>query len=248
MKKTSKIIAAIMAFTLIIGLVLFVNAWVGNPISKAIAAKSAKEYVAKEYNEINLVVEKSVYNFKFGSYMVFFRSHDSYDTAFSVYVDSLGKVVRDDYEYEVANNFTTWRRLDSELREIGDKIMREHLTYDIENAIFTTEDIKNEDLVKILTKDIHNPPFGIEASVRIKNTDVSYEKMAEVMQEMATLCKEENIPIVSYSIALENDALVSTDEKGNEARENQRLQLYNIPANLLDSENLALELQKLDEN
>ncbi|MEG1972940.1 MAG: hypothetical protein RR315_07225, partial [Oscillospiraceae bacterium] len=90
-------------------------------------------------------------------------------------------------------------------------------------------------------------PFGIDASIEIKNSDVSYEKMAEVMRAAAKLFKEKNIPIVSYSVGIENDALISIDKKGNEARENQILQLYNIPAHLLNSENLALELQKLDE-
>lgn len=249
MKKITKIIAAIAAFVLMIGLLLFANAWVGNPISKLIATNSAEKYVAEKYSDIDLAVEKTVYNFKFSSYVVFFRSPASYDTAFSVYLDSLGKTIRDDYEYEVANNFTTWRRLDSELREIGDKLMRENLKYNVTHAIFSSVDVETDDFTNLLTKDmkldIHNPPFGIDASITINDPDVSYEKMAEVMRAVAELCADENIPIAEYSIHIENDALVSVQD-GAEARENQKIGIYNIPAELLNSENLASDLKAID--
>lgn len=249
MKKTKKTIAAVLALALIIGLLLFVNAWSGNPVSKLIATNAAEKYVAEEYSNIDLTVEKSVYSFKFGSYMIFFRSPSSYDTAFSVYSDSFGKIIRDDYKYEVANNFTTWRRLDSELREIGDGLMRDNLKYDITHAIFLSEDIDNVQRTTLLTKDmvldIHNPPFSIGASITINDPDVSYDKMAEVMRAMAKLCNDENIPIVKYSIHIENDALVSVQD-GAEARENQRIGMYDIPAELLDSENLTADLKALD--
>ncbi len=252
MKKITKIIAAIAAFVLIIGLLLFVNAWVGNPISKMVATKSAEKYVAEKYSDIDLAVEKSVYNFKFGSYMVFFRSPQSYDTAFSVYSDSFGKIVRDDYEFEVANNFTTWRRLDMELRKIGDELIRNNLKYKITHAMFSFADKPNEDLEKHLTRDmeldIYNPPFELSASITIDDTDVSYEKMAEVMRAVARLCEDKNISILEYSVHIRNDALISTDKDGNEARENKRMGIYHIPAELLNSENLANDLKLLDEN
>lgn len=250
MKKITKIIAAIVALGLIICLLLFVNAWSGNPVSKLIATNSAEIYVAQKYGDIGLAVEKSVYSFKFGLYVVFFRSPASYDTAFAVYSNSFGKIIRDDYEYEVANNFTTWRRLDSELREIGKKLMADNLPYDITHAIFLSEDIDNDKLTTFLTKDmeldIHNPPFDIGASITINDPDVSYEKMAEVMRAVAKLCADENIPIVEYSIHIENDALISVQD-GEEARENQKIGIYNIPADLLNSENLASDLKTIDE-
>lgn len=251
MKKITKIIAAVTAFVLIIGLLLFVNAWVGNPVSKHIATKAAEKYVAETYENIELAVEESNYNFKFGSYVVFFRSPSSYDTAFSVYADSFGKIIRDDYEFEVANNFTTFRRLDLELRQIGKKLMRENLSYDIAHAAFSSEDIDVESFADILTKDmvldIHHPPFDINAYVTINDPDVSYEKMAEVMRSIAKLCEEQDIPIASYSIFIEHDALISVDEDDYEARENQRIGIYNIPARLLNSEDLANDLKELNE-
>ena len=249
MKKTTKIIAAVVAFGLIICLLLFVNAWSGNPISKLIAKNSAEKYAVEKYSDMDLKVEKAVYSFKYGSYMVFFRSPTSYDTAFSVYSNSFGKIIRDDYQYEVANNFTTWRRLDLELREIGKKLMTDNLPYDITHAIFLSENIDTGALTALLTKDmtldIHNPPFGIGASITINDPDVSYEKMAEVMRAMAKLCADENIPIVEYSIHIENDALVSVQD-GAEARENQKIGIYDIPADLLNSENLASDLKTID--
>ena len=249
MKKTKKIIAAVAAFVLILFLLSFVNAWSGNPISKIIATNAAKKYVAEKYSDLDVEVEKAGYNFKFSSYMIFFRSPTSEDTAFSVYSDSWGNIIRDDYEYEVANNFTTWRRLDRELRKIGNKMLRDNLKYNITHALFITEDLDNEELLTLLTKDmpldIHNPPFDINAGITITDSDVSYEKMAEVLKSMAKLCEDEKIPITSYSVHIEHDKLVSNRDNV-EARENLTIGLYHIPATILESEDLPTALKELD--
>ncbi len=251
MKKISKIIAEVVAIVLIIGLLLFVNALTGNPVSKMLAENSAKKYVNENYSKLDLVVEKTNYNFKFGYYLVFFRSSKSYDTAFSVYTNSFGKIIRDDYENEVANNFTTWRRLDSELRQIGKNLITENLPYNITSAAFLSVNDDSNDYRKNLTKDmkldIHNPPFDIAASITIQDTDVSYEKLAEVLKALAKLCADNNIKISKYNIFIENDVLVSKIY-GNKAREHKKLGDYNIPADLLNTDNLADTLKKYIED
>lgn len=250
MKKFLKIIAALVAFSLIICLLLFVNSSLGNPVSKLIAKISVKNYVEENYSDLDLKLEKAGYNLKFSSYEVFFRSETSEDTAFTVYSNSFGKITHDNYEHQVANNFTTWRRLDLELRRLGEKLISEKLPYSITNAYFQGEDMSTNDFNTILTKDmaldIKNPPFEIIAAVTINDEDVSFEKMAEVMRALAKLCIDENIPIKEYSVHIKNDALISVID-GAEARENQMLGIYNIPADFLNSENLADDLKNLYE-
>ena len=250
-RKIVKIIAGMIGFMLIAGLLFFVNAFVGNPISKLIAENSAKKYVEDKYSDIELSVEKSVYNFKFGSYMIFFRCPSSYDTAFSVYSDSFGKIIRDDYKYEVANNFTTWRRLDSELRNFGEKLMTENLPYNVMEAALTADtsnlDEDSELLVKDMEFDIHNLPFEITAFITVKSENVSYEKSAEVLKSMAELFENENIEIKEYDVRIEGDPLV-TEVNGEQRSENRILTIYSIPAELLNSEDLAAALKILEES
>jgi len=245
--KIKKILAATLGITLILLLLLFVNSWVGNPISKILAKNAAEQYIEKNYKDLNLEIQSANYNFKFGSYMVFCQSADSVDTAFSVYVDSFGNVVRDDYEYEVANNFATFRRLDNELRSIGDKLLRDHLKYNISNAGFLMDHLEEgemEQLTKDMPLDVYNPPFKIGASITIIDPDVSYDKMAEVLKNMAEVCSNEGIPIAVYSVRIEYDNLVSVED-GAEARENLYLDLYNIPEQILQSDNLPKALEEL---
>lgn len=122
-----KILAGITGIGLIVLLLLFVNAWVGNPVSNLLAKQAAQKYIDVNYSNLDLEIQSSNYNFKFDAYLVFVQSSLSEDTAFSIYTDSYGKVLRDDYEYEVANNFTTYRRLDAEMREIAKKLIGSRL-------------------------------------------------------------------------------------------------------------------------
>lgn len=212
--------------------------------------KSAIEYVKNTYADLDLEVENCVYNFKFSSYMVFFTSPTSEDTAFSVFCDDFGEIVRDDYPYEVENNFTTWRRIDSKLCEIGKNLIYENLSYNIENAGLTLENMSEEYMLTKLSRDmefdINNPQFNIGAFIYIDDIEVSYEKMAEIMIELGSLFNKENISVSTYSISIKKDTLISTDEYGNEARENKMINIYDIPSELLLSDDLASELEKLD--
>lgn len=248
--KVKKIIAGIIAVILIFMVLSTANSLVGNPISKMLAVRSAREYVANEYATLNLEIESSSYNFKFNDYWVFFRSTESYDTAFSVHCDSFGNITGDEYSYEVANNFTTYRRIESELREIGSDLLMNSLRYNINNCGLLlgdiTEDEMNNKLHLDMVLDVHNPPHNLEAFIYIDDPDITYDKMAEVLREMATLFDENDIPVSSYSIEIRHDALVFTDTNGDEARENQWISIYGIPAETLQSYNLAQHLEQLD--
>lgn len=244
--KTKKILAALLGITLILFLLSFVNSAVGNPISNTLAKNAAQKYINKNYSNLNLEIIRSNYNFKFGSYVVFCQSTNSVDTAFSVLVDSFGNVLSDEYEYEVANNFTTYRRLNDELRTIGDKLLRDNLKYNISNALFIM-DMSKEDILQ-LTKDmpldINNPPAKLEASIYIIDNDVTYKKVAEVLKKMAEVCSKENLTISTYSIRIECDESLKDESK---TKEKNFISLYNIPAKILQSDDLPKALQELDE-
>lgn len=122
MKRKNKIIAGIIAFILM-GLILwFANGFVGNPISKFLANRSAKRYIEETYPEMDLKINKATYNFKTGGYNVFVELPGSLDIHFSLNISPSGKVKWDGYEDYVIGKFNTRQRINSEYRKMVEEI------------------------------------------------------------------------------------------------------------------------------
>ncbi len=188
-------------------LLLFVNSLTGNPVSKLLARQTAGRYIDEKYSRLDLNIENVYYNFKFSEYGVFVKSRTSGDTAFSIYFDSFGSVTGDDYDTEVANNFTTWRRLSETLRTKAIEMIRDKLDYDFAFASirFAEEHGGGADLLKLqrdMMLDIHNPPLPLEADVVIYTDNLSYNKIAEVAKAVEATLKAQHVPISRYSVRL----------------------------------------------
>ena len=112
--KPKKILAGAGAVILIVLLLLFGNSWVGNPVSGLLAKRAAQAYAEAAYSALSLTAGQPRYNFKEQAYCVLMQSSTNRDTVFTVYVDSFGHVIGDDYAHEWANNMTTLRRLGGE--------------------------------------------------------------------------------------------------------------------------------------
>lgn len=245
--RKKSIIRVILIIFVLLVVFLFINSGTGNPMSNALAKKTAQQYINQNYSDLNLTIQHSAYNFKFSSYFVFTQSETSKDTAFSIYVDSFGNVLYDDYEYEVANNFTTFRRLDEELSQIAHEVIGGNLDYDFENISFPF--IDDGDLMKLyrdMKLDIHNPPLPIKADVVLFSPDTSYEKIAEVAKALEALLLEQKIPVQEYSIQIlplsdnpENDELSSWINSTS---------VTNFPADRMDEENLPYSMEQFEAN
>lgn len=243
MKKFSKVLSVVLAIFLIAGLLIFVNSFVGNPVSKYIATQSATKYIENNYSDLDLQHQTTNYNFKFQEYVVFFQSKTSIDIAFMVSTDSFGKIIGDNYPQEVENNFTTWRRLENELREKGNTLLRDGLEYDITYASFTfngkeTEQERKEKLTKDMPLDIENPPFPIVVNINLQHEDLSYENAAKILKEVQNIIQENAIPISEYNLEI---------QEKNQDDDFKKLSLYDIPAKMILSENLAQELKEFDQ-
>ena len=83
-KKVLKILAFVVAIALIIGVSVFANALVGNPISKHIATNKAEKILEDKYSDKDFEIEKIVYSFKDGYYHVFIKSPSSIDSSFNI--------------------------------------------------------------------------------------------------------------------------------------------------------------------
>lgn len=240
-KKMKKWAAGLGGIALILLLLLFVNSWTGNPVSEALAKNSAQKYIDANYRGLNLEIQDCSYSFKEGAYRVFVQSQNSRDTAFAVYGNSFGTILYDNYENEVANHFTTWRRLDEELRTAGRDRMAT-LDYDFEYCAFSLVTNKKDNLDLLLLPldmelELHNPPLPLLADVVVFHSEVSYETIAEVAKALEQELSQQGIPISQYSIRIipeEN----KTEEEGGASSWVNDLAVSNFPAEQMNAENL----------
>ena len=114
-KKILKVLALILAIVLIIGIGLFANALVGNPVSKYLATKTANEYIAKTYSDKDFIIEEVNYDFKTGGYYARVTSPTSIDSHFSLSLDFTGKLKLDCYD-DVTTGWNTAMRLEDDYR------------------------------------------------------------------------------------------------------------------------------------
>lgn len=117
-KKVLKILALVLAIILIIGIGLFANSLVGNPVSKYLATKSANEYIEKTYSDKDFVIEEVTYNFKTGGYYARVTSPTSIDSHFSLSFNWLGKLVLDCYDDDVTTGWNTAMRIEEDYRNV----------------------------------------------------------------------------------------------------------------------------------
>lgn len=246
--KIKKILAGVFGIALIILLLLFVNSFVGNPVSKALAKKAAQQYIDANYSELNLQIKRCAYNFKFSCYYAYVQSSTSEDTAFSIDVDSYGNVLRDDYESEVVNNFTTFRRLDEELREIAEEMISSKLNYDFDNIfLHFAKEADFMELERDMKLDIHNPPLPITVDVTLFSEELSYHKIAEVAKALENVFQEQSVPVDEYSIRLLPLSNKPENEKQAVSWVNA-LSLSDFPADRMSEEDLPQVMEQYEED
>jgi hypothetical protein len=245
-RRTKKILAGVTGIGLIVLLLSFVNSFVGNPVSNALAKKAAQQYIDTHYNSLNLNIQKSNYNFKFSSYHVLAQSSTSVDTAFNIYVDSYGNVIHDDYESEVANHFTTFRRLDDELRTLANEILGGKLGYDFDHiSLPFVKEATFETLERDMRLDIHNPPLPLMVNVVLFSHDVSYSKIAEAAKAIEAVLQEQNIPVREYNIRIL--PLADKPQNKNQAVSwVNSLSISSYPADRMDEKNLPQAMEQFE--
>lgn len=224
----------------------------GNPISKSLAKKAAVQYVNEKYSQLNLDIGEPSYNFKFSAYGVKVQSKTSKDTVFTIHVDGSGNVKDDDYQYEVANNFTTWRRLGEELDAKAKGIIGSKLDYDFDLASirFVEESKGKQELLKLqrdMKLDIQNPSLPLEAYAVIFTDDVSYNKIAEVAKAIETTLKNQSVPISQYSVRL----IPMSDKPGKEDMAVSwvnSLSVSSFPVDLMSEANLPKVMEQFEKD
>ena len=186
--KVLKIFAAILAVVLISGVLLTTNAFVGNPVSAKIAQRAVKNYAREKYSFLDLELEKPIYNFKDGSYIIWAKSKTSTDTKFNInYRD--GKVYYDSYEFDVLHMHNTLRRLEDEYTYIVRQILEDKLGYRDNSARVMYdkdgyESARYKDILKLDVEFDRSLPLNSGVSLSIKDIeDVSLENISKILAD-----------------------------------------------------------------
>ncbi len=232
-KRFLKVAAFLIAMILTIGLGVFANALIGNPISKIIVGERAEIYLSKNYKNTDFMIEKVTYSFKDGNYYVMIQSPSSTDSYFTLSFDMLGNLKQDHYTRMVLSGSNTARRLEQAYRELTDSVFQspsfpftgeiifgdlEFTSRDYEqNKEIPTYGLIEEELELDGLYDIAK--LGAKAghlTIYIEDKEVSIERAAEIMLEIKRLMKQGGAPFYAIDFVLEPLPLKKGDVKSEE--------------------------------
>lgn len=227
MKKSTKICAGITAFLLIIGVMWFANGLLGNPISKTIANNSAKEYIEKNYSNMDLNISDAFYNFKTGTYDSEVKSPTSKDTHFYLSISPFEKITYDSYENDVVDRYNTFNRInESYSSKVGKVFDSRDFPYKSEINFGEIMDIENLKENLEINKDngLTYPIYGIEGKkleldkdydmyemgkkaghivFYAEDEEITLKKASEILLNIKNILDEENISFYAIDFTLE---------------------------------------------
>lgn len=98
-KKLLKIAIICIALFIVVNVCIYANAFLGNPISKALAKRTAENHIAETYPNEDYVVECVEYLFKPGHYYAYITSTGEEPVKFELVISPSGELIRDNYEF-----------------------------------------------------------------------------------------------------------------------------------------------------
>jgi len=214
MKK--KLLLTLGALTLIV-LCLLANAFLGNPLSKALATRAARARMAEHYPTYTL--ERVGYNFKDGDYYAHFTDPAQVDGAFTMAFDGLGRMHYDSYESRVLSGENTARRLSMAYRDMVDAVLeapQAGLPLDFgfgDLEIWSREASLHDDCpaYALITEDLlPNGVYDVRALgaqaghlvYYLQEEQPSLERLAHWLLEIRRLMDEAGVPFVDIDLTL----------------------------------------------
>ncbi|MBN7772845.1 hypothetical protein [Clostridium aminobutyricum] len=217
--KIRKYLAIFVTAALVCFVLSFINAFMGNPISKALVNYAAKKYIEQHYFGLNLTMDKAFYNFKDGKYHVNVKSTTSIDTHFSISFTGTGKFIYDDYKDMVLSKWNTFQRLDTEYRNLTDIVLEnEDFPYESDIAFgeimdksqpFDELEIDKEYDIKELGKKEGHIVLYVTSNM------LDAETLAQTLVEVKSLFDQKKVPFYSIDLTLQTSR--SEDQKSRES-------------------------------
>ncbi len=203
-RKILKAAAAVIALFLTGILLFFANAFMGNPVSRALAKRTAEKHLEEKYAGTDYEIESVGYDFKATRYYAHIISPASPDSSFTLYLGMNGKLITDTYADYVLSGLNTALRLDREYRAAADYVFDSpgfpfecEISYgDLEFTSMeyaANPDVKpyaliTEELIRDGEYDIG--ALGAQAGkivIYVNDTDLSAENAAKIMIKIRNL-------------------------------------------------------------
>ena len=219
-KRILKIAAFVFAIALIVGVGVFANALVGNPISKAMATNTAEMHIEENYADKDFEIERVTFSFKDGYYHAFIYSPSSIDSDFTILVDMWGKLRYDTYEDRVLSGGNTADRISRDYRATVDKVLdsqafpyNEHIGYGdfdfyprvhLEEYSIPEYALITEDLTLDAFYDVNE--LGAKhgkLTVYIDDDTVSYERLSEILLDIRRIFDDSGVKFYVIDCVLE---------------------------------------------
>ncbi len=219
-KKILKIAALVAALALMVGVCIFANSLVGNPISKLLATNTAKQYIKENHPDMDYQLDGVTFNFKFVCYNAYFTSASSPDSSFTLMLGMDGKIVHNYYEDHVTNRGNTARRLEEAYRAAVGKVLdNPTLPYDCHIGFgelqFIPEEFKNEPGVppyalitdELILDGIYDVgELGAKAgklTIYIYDDTVTAERLAEIILDIKGMLDDAGVSFYIMDCVLE---------------------------------------------
>ncbi len=229
-KRGFKIIALVVALALIVGVCIFANALVGNPLSKWIATNAAEKHLEEKYNDKDFEIERVTFSFKDGYYHAFINSPSSIDSNFTLTIDMWGNLKFDYYEDRVVTGWNTADRIGRDYRNSVDAVLdsqsfpyEEHIGYgDIE---FIPREYKDDPSVPsyaIITEDLTLDAFydinelGAKSgkiTIYLYDDTVSVERLSEIILDVRKIFDDAGVSFYAMDCVLEYPKSVDYTKK-----------------------------------
>lgn len=219
-KRILKIAAFVFAIALIVGVGVFGNALVGNPISKAMATNTAEKHIEENYADKDFEIERVTFSFKDGYYHAFIYSPSSIDSDFTILVDMWGKLRYDTYEDRVLSGGNTADRISRDYRATVDKVLdsqafpyNEHIGYGdfdfyprvhLEEYSVPEYALITEDLTLDAFYDVNE--LGAKhgkLTIYIDDDTVSYERLSEILLDIRRIFDDSGVKFYVIDCVLE---------------------------------------------
>jgi len=219
-KKVLKIAALIIAIVLIVGVFIFANALVGNPISKAVATNTAEKHLEENYADKDFEIDRVTFSFKDGYYHAFVYSPSSIDSEFALVIDMWGNLRSDSYIDRVLSGWNTAERVSRDYRAAVDKVLdsqafpynehigygdfdfypREHLEeYSVSEYALITEDLTLDAFYDVNELGAKHGKL----TIYIDDDTVSYERLSEILLDVRRIFDDAGIKFYIIDCVLE---------------------------------------------
>lgn len=219
-KKILKILALGLALALIVGVCIFANSLVGNPVSKMLATQTAEKYLEEKHPGKDYQLDGVTFSFKLICYYAYFSSPSSPDSSFSLMLGMDGKIIQDYYENNVLTGWNTARRLSDEYRAAVGKVLDSpafpyHVDIGFGDLEFISEEYRNAPEVPdyaLITNDLELDgiydvgELGAKAgklTIYIWDDTVTVERLAEIMLDMKKLLDDAGVRFYIMDCVLE---------------------------------------------